>query len=88
MQTADNRILDDGTAYITDVGMTGPYDGIIGTDRDAVIKRFLTQMPVRFEAIKKGKAQLSGVVIDIDNKTGKATKIERILISDDQPFFE
>lgn len=88
VQTADNRILDNGTAYITDVGMTGPYDGIIGTEREAVIKRFLTQLPVRFEAIKKGKAQLSGVVIDINDKTGKATKIERILITDDQPFFD
>ena len=68
--------------------MTGPYDGIIGTERDAVIKRFLTQLPVRFEATKKGKAQLSGVVIDIDQKTGQATKIERILITADQPFFE
>lgn len=88
VQTADNRILDNGTAYITDVGMTGPYDGIIGTERDAVIKRFLTQLPVRFEATKKGKAQLSGVVIDIDQRSGQATKIERILITDDQPFFE
>lgn len=88
VQTADNRILDQGTAYITDVGMTGPYDGIIGTDRDAVIKRFLTQLPVRFEATKKGKSQLSGVIIDIDDKTGKAKKIDRILITDDAPFFE
>ena len=87
VQTADNRLLDSGTAYITDVGMTGPYDGIIGTDREAVLKRFLTQLPVRFEATKSGKAQLSGVVIDIDNTTGQAKKIDRILINDDQPFF-
>ncbi|MBU5595055.1 TIGR00282 family metallophosphoesterase [Amphibacillus sp. MSJ-3] len=87
VQTADNRILDQGTAYITDVGMTGPYDGIIGTDREAVIKRFLTQLPVRFEPIKKGKAQLSGVIIDIDQKTGKAEQINRILITEDSPFF-
>ncbi|WP_440895389.1 TIGR00282 family metallophosphoesterase [Amphibacillus sp. Q70] len=88
VQTADNRILDQGTAYITDVGMTGPYDGIIGTEREAVIKRFLTQLPVRFEATKKGKAQLSGVVIDIDQKTGKAERINRILITEDSPFFD
>lgn len=88
VQTADNRILDQGTAYITDVGMTGPYDGIIGTEREAVIKRFLTQLPVRFEPTKKGKAQLSGVVIDIDQNTGKADQIKRILITEDTPFFD
>src|SRR5690625_14506 len=88
VQTADNRILDQGTAYITDVGMTGPYDGLIGTDRAAVIKRFLTQLPVRFNETKVGKSQLSGVVIDIDQNTGLSKKIERILITDDQPFFE
>lgn len=88
VQTADNRILDQGTAYITDVGMTGPYDGIIGTEREAVIKRFLTQLPVRFEVTKKGKTQLSGVVIDIDQKTGKAERINRILITEDSPFFD
>jgi len=87
VQTADNRLLQNGTAYITDVGMTGPYDGIIGTDRDAVMKRFLTQLPVRFEATKEGKAQISGVIIDIDEKTGRAKKIERLLFNDDHPFF-
>lgn len=88
VQTADNRLLDQGTAYITDVGMTGPYDGIIGTEREAVINRFLTQLPVRFNATKTGKAQLSGVVIDIDEKTGDAKRINRILITDDAPFFD
>ncbi|MBM7540640.1 TIGR00282 family metallophosphoesterase [Amphibacillus cookii] len=87
VQTADNRILDQGTAYITDVGMTGPYDGIIGTEREAVIKKFLTNLPVRFEAMKHGKYQLSGVVIDIDPASGKAKKINRIFITEDQPFF-
>ncbi|WP_017471952.1 TIGR00282 family metallophosphoesterase [Amphibacillus jilinensis] len=87
VQTADNRILDQGTAYITDVGMTGPYDGIIGTEREAVIKKFLTNLPVRFEAMKHGKHQLSGVVIDIDPVSGKAKQINRILITEDQPFF-
>lgn len=87
VQTADNRLLQKGTAYITDVGMTGPYDGIIGTDREAVMKRFLTQLPVRFEATKEGKAQISGVVIDIDEKTGRAKKIDRLLFNDDHPFF-
>lgn len=87
VQTADQRILDQGTAYITDVGMTGPYDGIIGTEREAVIRRFRTSLPVRFETPKEGRAQLSAVIMDIDEKTGKAKKISRILINDDHPFF-
>ncbi|SEO31199.1 hypothetical protein SAMN04488134_10651 [Amphibacillus marinus] len=87
VQTTDNRILDRGTAYISDVGMTGPYDGIIGTDREAVIKKFLTQLPVRFETVASGKSQLSGVIIDIDVKTGQSTKINRLYFNDEQPFF-
>ncbi|OEH94134.1 TIGR00282 family metallophosphoesterase [Bacillus solimangrovi] len=88
VQTADNRILPEGTAYMTDVGMTGPYDHILGMDREAVIRKFVTQLPVRFEVPKVGRTQLSGVVIDLDKKTGKAKKINRILINEDQPFFE
>lgn len=87
VQTADNRILPKGTAYISDVGMTGPYDGILGMDRDAVLKKFLTNMPVRFE-VAKGRAQLSAVLIDVTKQTGKAAGIERILINEDTPFFE
>ncbi|MCT2534598.1 TIGR00282 family metallophosphoesterase [Aquibacillus koreensis] len=86
-QTADERILPKGTAYITEVGMTGPYDGILGTDRDAVIKKFLTNLPVRFEVDKTGRTQLNGLIVDIDNETGAAKNIERILINDDHPFF-
>lgn len=86
-QTADERILPDGTAYITDVGMTGPYDGILGVNRDAVMKRFLTHLPVRFEVDEKGRNQLNGVVITVDQTSGKAELIERILINDDHPFF-
>ncbi|WKB37323.1 YmdB family metallophosphoesterase [Terrilactibacillus sp. S3-3] len=85
VQTADERILPKGTGYLTDVGMTGPYDGIIGVQREAVIKRFLTNMPVRFES-ETGAAQLSCVVIDIDEKTGKTLKLERRLINPDHPF--
>lgn len=88
VQTADERLLDQGTAYITDVGMTGPYDGIIGTERDAVLKRFLTQLPVRFDTVSEGKAQISAVIIDLNKETGKAKKIERIQVSPDKPFFE
>ncbi|CAM4017679.1 TIGR00282 family metallophosphoesterase [Bacillus manliponensis] len=85
--TADKRILPNGTAYITDVGMTGPYDGILGMDREAVLKKFLTTMPVRFE-VTNGRTQLSAVLIDVDTSTGKAKKIQQVLINDDQPFFE
>lgn len=77
VQTSDERILPNGTAYITDVGMTGPYDGILGMDKDIVIKKFITQMPVRFE-LAQGKVQFNAVIIDIDEKTGKTNSIERI----------
>lgn len=87
VQTADERILPSGTAYITDVGMTGPYDGILGVEKEAVLKRFLTSLPVRFEVTKNGGSQLSAVIVDIDKKTGMAKKINRILINDDHPFF-
>lgn len=87
VQTADNRILHNGTAYITDVGMTGPYDGILGTEREAVIKKFLTGLPIRFE-VTTGRSQLNGVIIDIDHHTGQAKSIDRILINDDHMFFE
>ncbi len=87
VQTADNRILPNGTAFLSDVGMTGPYDGILGVEKEAVIKRFLTNMPVRFEVSKEGRTQLSAVLIQLDQKTGKAKKIERIMINDDHPFF-
>lgn len=87
VQTSDERILPLGTSYITDVGMTGPYDGILGVNREAVIKKFLTALPVRFE-VTEGRTQLSGVIIDIDDKTGNTQKIQRIQISDDHLFFE
>ncbi|MEW9501232.1 TIGR00282 family metallophosphoesterase [Jeotgalibacillus marinus] len=86
VQTADNRILPDGTAYLSDVGMTGPYDAVLGMERDAVLKRFVTSLPVRFEVPKSGRAILSGCFIELDRKTGKATHIERILINEDRPF--
>lgn len=87
VQTADNRILPQGTAYMTDVGMTGPYDGILGMNRDAVITRFLTSLPVRFE-VMPGRKQLNGVCITIDEITGCARETERILINEDYPFFD
>ncbi|MFJ7638516.1 TIGR00282 family metallophosphoesterase [Peribacillus sp. NPDC046944] len=87
VQTADNRVLPQGTAYVSDVGMTGPYDGILGMDREAVIHKFLTSLPVRFEVPKAGRSLLSAVLIDIDEKSGKAVNIERILINEDNPFY-
>ncbi|NRD78914.1 TIGR00282 family metallophosphoesterase [Bacillus sp. BRMEA1] len=87
VQTADQRILPGGTAYLTDVGMTGPYDGILGIEREAVLKRFLTSLPVRFEVTTKGRDQLSAVLIELDRKTGLAKKIDPILINEDHPFF-
>lgn len=86
-QTADERILPGGTAYITDAGMTGPYDGILGVEREAVIRRFLTSMPVRFDVPKEGRNELNGIVVTVDRKTGKAKQIERILINEDHPFY-
>lgn len=87
VQTADNRVLPKGTAYISDVGMTGPYDGVLGMGKEAVTKKFLTNMPVRFE-VADGREQLSGVLIEVDKSTGTAKSIERILINDDHPFYE
>ncbi|MBX5318103.1 TIGR00282 family metallophosphoesterase [Staphylococcus caprae] len=85
IQTSDNRVLPKGTGYITDVGMTGYYDGILGINRDEVIHRFITSLPQRHVVPDEGRSVLSGVIIDID-KEGKTTQIERILINDDHPF--
>lgn len=85
IQTADERILPQGTGYITDVGMTGYYDGILGINRDEVITRFITSLPQRHVLPDDGRSVLSGVVIDID-KNGRTKHIERVLINDDHPF--
>ncbi|MBM7632660.1 TIGR00282 family metallophosphoesterase [Geomicrobium sediminis] len=87
VQTADERILPGGTAYLSDVGMTGPYDGILGVDRELILDKFLTALPTRFE-VADGRTQLSAVIIDLDDTTGKAKSIKRILINDDHPFYE
>ena len=75
--TADTRVLPNGTAYQTDVGMSGPHDGVIGVEKEQVISRFLTSMPNRFDAAR-GDVRLNGVLIDCDAKTGRANSIERI----------
>ena len=80
VQTADERVLPGGTAYITDLGMTGPTEGVIGVDREAILQRFLTQMPVRFEPAK-GPAALHGVVIAIEPENGRATDIRRVRVA-------
>lgn len=77
VQTADERVLTGGTAFITDAGMTGPADSVIGVKREQAIARFLTQTPHRFE-IAKGPVQLNAVLLDIDAASGKANRIERI----------
>jgi len=77
VQTADERILPQGTAYITDVGMTGPHDSVIGTKTDMVLHRFLTMLPIRHE-VAKGDIILCAVIIELDEQTGKACSIQRI----------
>lgn len=77
IQTADERILPEGTAYLTDAGMTGPYDSVIGRRVEDVMERFLTHVPVRFE-VAEGNIQLCGAVMEIDEKTGRAKNITRI----------
>ncbi len=77
--TADTRILPGGTAYQTDAGMTGPYHSVIGVDKEIILRRFLTALPVRMEAAREG-AELHGVIFSVDTATGKATKVERLAI--------
>ena len=83
VQTADERLLPKGTACMTDVGMTGPHESIIGVTVDAALGRFLNAMPARFEAAS-GPGRLNGVIITADPATGKATAIERLNLSHDE----
>ena len=78
--TADARVLPGGTAYVTDVGMTGPRDGVIGVERELAVRRFLTQRPVKFETAG-GRAWLNAVLIDADGE-GHATAIEQLLVDE------
>ena len=77
VQTADERILPCGTSFISDVGMTGPQEGILGVDRDIVLEKFITGMPVRFE-LAKGNVQFNAIHMEIDDKTGKTVNIRRL----------
>ncbi len=77
VQTADERILPKGTAYVTDVGMTGPHDSIVGVEIDAALARFLTALPVRFETAA-ANPRLHAVIVEADEQTGRAIGIERL----------
>ena len=77
VQTADERILKNGTAYITDLGMTGPEESVIGAEKSIAIKRTLTQMPFKMD-IAETEGMINGAVIEIDKTTGKALSIVRI----------
>jgi hypothetical protein len=79
--TADERVLPGGTAYITDLGMTGPYDSVIGRDKQSVIFKFETSMHAPFD-VPSGDVRLSGACVNVESSTGKATKIERVMLMD------
>jgi len=83
VQTADARVLPKGTAYMTDVGMTGPHDSIIGVEISAALGRFLTALPQKFETAT-GNPRLNAVIIDADEQTGLATDIERLSYSTEE----
>jgi hypothetical protein len=80
VQTADERIFPGGTAHITDVGMTGATESIIGVEIEPVLERFRLQMPTRFKPPRTGHAILCGVVVEVDPETGRAWSIKRIRI--------
>lgn len=77
VQTADEGLLPGGTAYLTDAGMCGPEDSVLGVKTEAVLRRFLTQMPTRFE-VASGSVLVQGALIDVDEQTGRATDIRRV----------
>jgi hypothetical protein len=77
VQTADERILPGGTAYLSDLGMTGPYDSVIGIEKTLALRKFLTGMPVRF-SVAQGDARLCGAVVEVDHTSGRARAIERL----------
>ena len=79
VQTADDRILPGGTAYITDVGMTGPFDSVIGIRKDAIMERFLLQMPNKFD-VAKGDVRLQGVMIET-GPDGRAAAVDRVSVA-------
>jgi hypothetical protein len=79
--TCDHRVLPGGTAYCTDIGMTGPYDSVIGVETETILARFTTGMPSRFETAR-GDPRFAAVVVDADPRTGRARSIERMLLTE------
>lgn len=79
IQTADERILDGGTAYITDVGMTGPLASVIGIRKQLALERFLTQIPWKFDVATE-EIELQGVVVEVDSETGRSKNIQRVRV--------
>jgi hypothetical protein len=77
VMTADQRVLPQGTAYITDAGMTGGFDSVIGMEKEPIIEKFLTQLPTKFE-VAEGDVRFNGVVVEVDEQSGKAIEIIRI----------
>jgi 2',3'-cyclic-nucleotide 2'-phosphodiesterase len=80
IQTADERVLPQGTAYITDLGMCGPFDSVIGIEKEVVINGFITQLPRKFE-VAKDHVVLQGVIVEVDDRSGKARQIRRLRLS-------
>ncbi|MGH9851378.1 MAG: TIGR00282 family metallophosphoesterase, partial [Blastocatellia bacterium] len=80
VQTADEQILPEGTAYLTDLGMTGPHDGVIGTQTQIVIERFLKGLAPKFEPCE-GEIKLNGLIVDVDETTGRALHVERLSLN-------
>lgn len=83
VQSNDDIILPQGTAYLTDAGMVGSREGVLGMQREAVLQKFITQLPVRFQ-VCEGKWQFHAVVVDLDDQTGRAKKIEKIRLLEDE----
>ena len=84
IQTADEKILPKGTGYITDLGMCGPTDSVIGMEKEIVIEGFVSQLPQRFE-VARGDVVLQGILLDVDEKTGKSREIRRLRLSWEGP---
>jgi 2',3'-cyclic-nucleotide 2'-phosphodiesterase len=82
VQTADERVLPNGTAFITDVGCCGPYNGVIGMDKEAVFRRMVKQLPTRLD-VAQGPAMVNGVLVEIDTETGRARSIKRVQFHED-----
>ncbi|HOJ93226.1 MAG TPA: TIGR00282 family metallophosphoesterase [Dictyoglomaceae bacterium] len=78
VQTADERILSNGTAYITDLGMCGSYDSVLGVNKETILRKFLLQIPQKFDIPEKGLFKMEGVIIEVDEETGRTKNIKRL----------